>query len=162
MRNSSKLNHISKSIGSERRGRVQVRDGYFGATETARNQQPDPSKAKFRDLGRDLGRRAREVAQQLDEATDELNESLRKAETLFVEKLGANARGRTSLCKNEDGWIEHFVFRDGKFRFENGWPGEALSSVPLLSASREIRTLAGGRVRDLWEACGGMKGELEP
>lgn len=102
-----------------------------------------------------MGIRAREVSRKLAEATDALNESLRKTEAAFVERLGPETRGRTILRKNEDGWIEHLLFRDGRFFFESGWPGEKLNMVPLLNASREVRVKAVDCLGRLWSACGG-------
>lgn len=120
-----------------------------------RGPPPSPPKQYTQEELRELGRRARELGPALAKATDQLNEAIRQCAERFVANLGIETRGRVSLCKNDDGFIEHLTFRNGQFFYESGWPGKNLQSQVLLSASREIRILAAHRLLDLWSACGG-------
>lgn len=101
------------------------------------------------------------IAKALEAATERLNKSLERLEDKFAAEFGAQARGRIQLRANKDGLIEHLVYDNGEIFYERGYPGKPLQSTHLLSASRDVRVKSAGRLRDLWDACGGYLGQKD-
>jgi hypothetical protein len=117
-------------------------------------KKPVPLKERTPEEVREMCARAREVGPLLAEKLDALNAALLRVQDRFTKGLGETARGRVVLLRNPDGFIEHLVFQDGKILYESGYPGEVVAS-PLVKASKRVRLLATGKLKELWTACGG-------
>lgn len=95
-------------------------------------------------------------ADTLDTLSERLNEALRDAEDFFI-KAAHGARAETTLdhadypeaklifCKRDDTWGLYVAHsRDSS-------DGLHAQTVPLISASRRVRTIAAGRLEALYE-----------
>lgn len=117
-------------------------------------KKPVPLKERTPEEVRAMCARAREVGPLLAEKLDALNTALLRVQDRFTKGLGEAARGRVVLIKNSDGFIEHLTFHDGQILYESGYPGEVIT-CPLPRASKRVRLLATGKLKELWSACGG-------
>jgi len=126
----------------------------FPTRKSEAAKKPVPLKERTPEEVREMCARAREVGPLLAEKLDALNAALLRVQDRFTKGLGETARGRVVLLRNPDGFIEHLVFQDGKILYESGYPGEVVAS-PLVKASKRVRLLATGKLKELWTACGG-------
>lgn len=98
------------------------------------------------------------IRKRLEEGMDALNEELRRTEDLFRSHLGTESKGRVQLQPlTRAGRFEHLIYRDGKLLVEVGYKGKPSTLCPLIRASKGIRILGAGKLRELWENCGGPK-----
>ncbi len=121
----------------------------------------------------------RTLGPRLAQATEELNDVLCRCEEAFENRLGTSARGRVELergeyklrdklrpdargrprwgpVKSTRPWVVLFVYREGEFWIEsNKGASSRFETTHILSASREQRIAAAGKLIELWAACGG-------
>lgn len=94
----------------------------------------------------------RQIAKDLNEARAKLTDALKIVETRFVQN--SLLSGRVTLRQNQNGVIEHLVFKNDRLLYECGKPGR-IKVTPLLEADMEVRMLAAHKIVNLWEQCGG-------
>lgn len=105
---------------------------------------------------RALVQRAHELGPKLTEATERLNDALERAEEVFERKLGLEAKGRVVLKPRV-----HLVFCQGEFFVERLQGNRPPATRWLLEESREVRVLAAGFLKQLFQACGGQLSSVE-